>query len=148
MHFLCLFFLIDPELIYKELCFSAILRNNPLNIISEYGFIRNNEGVEDLSGTMKINIGLLRRAFDNLYSNITKYAAKSEPVSIWYYRENNRIVLILKNTIVSGHDRIESTNIGINTCHRVMKMHGGSFDTEEKDSCYCVRLSLPVYDKS
>ena len=44
MYFLCLVFLIDPELIYKELCFSAILRNNPLNIISEYGFIRNNEG--------------------------------------------------------------------------------------------------------
>ena len=52
----------------------------------------------------------------------------------------NRVVLILKNAVVSGHDRIESTNIGINTCRRIIRMHGGSFDTEEVDSCYCVRL--------
>ena len=120
----------------------------------EYAFVLESNGftVEcnfgELSGTMEINIGLLRRAFDNLYSNITKYAAKSEPVSIRYYRENNRVVLILKNAVVSGHDRIESTNIGINTCRRIIRMHGGSFDTEEVDSCYCVRLSLPVYDIS
>ena len=53
----------------------------------EYAFVLESNGftVEcnfgELSGTMEINIGLLRRAFDNLYSNITKYAAKS--VTLW-----------------------------------------------------------------
>ena len=116
----------------------------------EYAFVLESNGfiVEtdfgELNGTMKINIGLIRRAFDNLYANISKYADKSQPVSIRYFKENNQVILILRNMVASGQECIESTNIGLNTCRRIVDMHSGSFDAEEKQGRYCVRLSLPV----
>ena len=116
----------------------------------EYTFALENHGfaVETafgkLNGTLKINIELLRRAFDNLYSNILKYAEPSKHVQIRYFRENDHVVLILQNTISPSPDRIESTNIGLNTCRRILKMFGGSFETQESERIYRVTLLLPL----
>lgn len=116
----------------------------------EYAFALESHGftVEtdfgELKGILKIHIELLRRAFDNLYANIVKYAEPSEPVLIRYRRETSQVVLTLKNTAISGQDRIESTNIGLNTCHRILKMHGGSFETKECDGSFSAELRLPL----
>ena len=116
----------------------------------EYAFALESHGFvvetafEKLNGSLKTNIELLRRTFDNLYSNILKYAEPSEPVHIRYFRENDQVILILQNTVSPIQDRMESTNIGLNTCRRILKMLGGSFDVQESNNTYCVRLLLPM----
>ena len=116
----------------------------------EYAFALESHGFvvetafEKLNGSLKTNIELLRRTFDNLYSNILKYAEPSEPVQIRYFRENDQVILILQNTVSPIQDRMESTNIGLNTCRRILKMLGGSFDVQESNNTYCVRLLLPM----
>ena len=118
---------------WQEYAFA--LENNGFAVITEFG---------ELDGTLNINIELIRRAFDNLYANIVKYAEPSKPVVIRYYRENSRVVLTLDNTIITGQDRIESTNIGLNTCRRILKMHGGTFETKESSDVFSAELCLPL----
>lgn len=97
-----------------------------------------------LSGIIQVNPDLLRRAFDNLYSNLMKYADPSVPIEIDFHREGEQVHLLLKNGIPSQMDKKESTNIGLNTCKRILKYHNGSFETEVTEKCFCARVCLPI----
>lgn len=98
---------------------------------------------EALCGTIEVNLELLRRAFDNLYANMVKYASPDTPIRIACCRKDGQVVLTLENAISAQRDRKESTNIGLNTCSRILKMHGGSFETEEEDGMFTVRIHMP-----
>ena len=116
----------------------------------EYAFALESHGFTvhtdfgELSGTIEVNLELLRRAFDNLYANLVKYAEQSQPIDIHYYRAEEQVLLIIKNTISSQRDRRESTNIGLNTCRRILKMHRGSFETTEADGVFTAEIRLPL----
>ncbi len=116
----------------------------------EYAFALESHGftVEtdfgQLHGTVEINLELLRRAFDNLYANLVKYAEPSQPVRVMYYREGNQVILKITNAVSKLRNRRESTNIGLNTCRRIFRMHDGCFETLESDGLYTVEIRLPV----
>lgn len=115
----------------------------------EYAFTLESHGfaVEtefgELGGNVAINLELLRRAFDNLYANLVKYADPSKPIQIAYRREDGQVLLTLANTVSSQRDCRESTNIGLNTCRRIMKMLGGSFEADESDGIFTTKLRIP-----
>jgi signal transduction histidine kinase len=115
----------------------------------EYAFTLESHGfaVEmdfgELGGKVAVNLELLRRAFDNLYANLVKYAEPSKPVQIACHREDDQVLLTISNAVSSQRDNRESTNIGLNTCRRIMKMLGGSFETNEADGVFTVKLRLP-----
>ncbi len=119
----------------------------------EYAFALESHGFTvgtdfgELHGTVEINLELLRRAFDNLYANLLKYADPSQPVRIVYHRDGDQVRLTVTNTVSALRDHRESTNIGLNTCRRIMRMHNGSFDTEENGGVFSVDLRLPLYDE-
>lgn len=116
----------------------------------EYAFSLENRGFvvryefEELKGTLRVNMELLRRAFDNLYSNLLKYADPSQPIEISYCHKNGQVQLTLLNHISPQRDKRESTNIGLSTCRRVLQYHGGSFETAEQDSVFRVTVILPL----
>ena len=97
-----------------------------------------------LDGNVAVNLELLRRAFDNLYANLVKYAEPSQPIHIRYRREAGTVVLTIMNTVSSQRDRRESTNIGLNTCRRIMRMLGGSFEAKDADGFFSVELRFPL----
>ena len=116
----------------------------------EYAFTLESHGftVEtdfgQLHGTVEINLELLRRAFDNLYANLVKYAEPCKPIRIAYHREGNQVLLTITNTVSALRNRQESTNIGLNTCRRIFRMHDGCFETLESDGLFTVEIRLPV----
>ena len=116
----------------------------------EYAFSLENNGYtvhcafEELQGTLRVNMELLRRAFDNLYSNLLKYADPTQPIEISYGRKDGQVRLTLRNHISPQRDKRESTNIGLSTCRRVLQYHGGSFETKEDDGIFQVDLALPL----
>ena len=120
----------------------------------EYAFALESHGfaVEtdfgELGGSVVVNLDLLRRAFDNLYANLVKYAEPSQPVTIGYRREDETVVLTLTNTVSSQRESRESTNIGLNTCRRIMRMLGGSFETNEIAGVFTADLRLPFSDNN
>lgn len=118
---------------WQEYAFA--LESNDFSVQTEF---------EELCGSVEVNTELLRRAFDNLYANIVKYADPSEPVHIRYFRKEQLIVIILQNGFSVSDNRIESTNIGLNTCRRILKMHNGSFETTETDGIFTAEVHLPI----
>ncbi|MBE6909895.1 MAG: HAMP domain-containing histidine kinase [Ruminococcaceae bacterium] len=120
------------------------------NIWSEYAFSLESKGFTVhtdfgvLEGSLMVNIDLLRRAFDNLYSNLLKYADPAQPVDIVSKQDGGRAVLELKNHVSPQRDAKESTNIGLNTCRRILEYHGGAYACAEADGVYTVCLSLPL----
>lgn len=116
----------------------------------EYAFSLESKGLtvktefEPLNGSLRVSVDLLRRAFDNLYSNILKYADPGRPVEITCRREGEQAKMILVNHISPQRSVQESTNIGLNTCRRILRYHGGSFETAEADGVFRVELTLPL----
>lgn len=98
-----------------------------------------------LHGTIQANLDLLRRAFDNLYSNLMKYADISVPIEISFHRDHDQVCLTLKNGIPDKVDKKESTNIGLNTCKRILKYHNGTFETQVTPDTFLVIVCLPIH---
>lgn len=101
-------------------------------------------GFQELHGMVKVNIELLRRAFDNLYANLVKYAEPSQPIRISYHRDGNQVHITITNTVSVLRDHRDSTNIGLNTCRRILKMHDGDFETLESDGLFTVKIRFPI----
>ena len=120
----------------------------------EYAFALESRGyvihltLEELNGRISVNLELLQRAFDNVYANLLKYADSSEPIEIICHRENSRICLHVSNAISKQVNKRQSTNIGLDTCRRILSMHNGSFDADERDGRFEVSVSLPVSAKT
>ncbi len=131
----------DMELIEAD----ALLRQS----WGEYSFSLESEGFavqtefNKLHGRLMVNTELLRRAFDNLYSNLLKYADPNSPIFIRFQQEHQQVVLSIANTIRQNQGR-ESTNIGLNTCQRILHYHEGVFQTREEDGQFLVFIHLPL----
>lgn len=121
---------------------------------SEYSFSLESSGfsVESdfgaLNGNMQVNLELLRRAFDNLFSNLLKYADPNYPITLSFHRQDEQVQLTLCNHISPQRNSRESTNIGLNTCCRIIQYHGGSFSSTEENGIFQVNISLPLQDIS
>ena len=116
----------------------------------EYAFTLESEGFTvnldemPLTGLVSVNLPLLRRAFDNVYSNLLKYADPDRHISISLRRIGEEASITVTNAVSPQRDRRESTNIGLNTCRRVFRLHGGGFETTEEDGTFTVRMALPL----
>lgn len=115
----------------------------------EYAFALESHGFtietdfNELSGSVVANLELLRRAFDNLYANLVKYAEPSAIIRIAYRREAGEALLTIANVVSSQRESKESTNIGLNTCRRIMRMLGGSFEAKETEGIFTAEVRLP-----
>ena len=118
---------------WQEYAFA--LESNGFTVETDFG---------ELRGNVEINLELLRRAFDNLYANLVKYAEASCPIYISYQRENDYIVLVITNTVAAQRDQKESTNIGLNTCRRILRMLDGYFETKKSDYIFTTEIRLPL----
>ena len=70
---------------------------------------------------VKVNVSSLRRLFDNLFSNILKYAGKDFPVEVCATYSENRIEILFRNTIWKEAKQRESTKIGVKTCRKLTR---------------------------
>lgn len=120
----------------------------------EYAFSLKGQGFTvqtdfgQLDGEINVNTDMLHRAFDNLYSNLLKYAAPEKPVEISFHREDKQAVVSISNAIRDLRSSRESTNIGLNTCQRIIQYHGGTFATQKKKGLFHVEIQLPLVEKS
>ena len=88
----------------------------------------------------------LKRVFDNIVSNIKKYADKAHPVVFIGELKEDRLCITVSNRIARSMDRAESTKIGLRTCEKIMQAMKGSFTVNQDAEHFAVELSLPVKD--
>lgn len=120
------------------------------HLLGEYAFSLESHGFlveqsfEPLDGQIQVNLELLRRMFDNLYANLLKYADAACPVEFSYRRRGEQVCITLSNHISPKRDKKQSTNIGLNTCVKILRCHGGSFSYQEMGELFLVEVRLPL----
>ena len=90
----------------------------------------------------------LKRVFDNLLSNLRKYADKSRPVMILSALEDGWLSVCVSNYVARSMNRVESTKIGIRTCEKIMAGMGGRFEIRSDEEHFAAELRLPAIENS
>lgn len=120
-------------------------------IISEKVFLLGEQGyridvmrTEDIPKTLTVmtDAPKLMRIAENIFSNITKYADKSHPVSISTVYANDQVTVTIVNKTLQNTEMVESNGIGLKTCYKLAELIGISFSAEESDGIFTVRLAI------
>ena len=98
----------------------------------------------ELHGKLRVDVGHIRRIFDNLYSNVCKYADPERPVNALIEGEQDKLTVYLSNYVRQRADRVESNRIGLQTCEKLVKAMGGSFGTCRDQQSFSAEISLPL----
>ena len=91
-----------------------------------------------------IHVRYMQRVLNNILSNLNKYADKAAPIEIIANKEQNYLVLRIRNKVKENLDKHESTNIGLITCERIMRLQHGEFKSYEVEGEFTVKLVIPL----
>lgn len=100
--------------------------------------------ISDVSSELSVNVILIHRLFDNLFSNLLKYADLSKDIYVEYYLENSYLIISVKNYKKLGENKHFSTKIGLNNCRAIMEKHNGQMMLFESDKTFKVELHFPI----
>ena len=100
---------------------------------------------DPITGSLQVDLGHFRRIFDNLFSNVRKYADPSCPVTITCRCDREELTVTICNRIRQDANRGESNRIGLQTCHKLVAAMGGEFNQSRTKETFTVEVLLPVY---
>ena len=95
-----------------------------------------------------VDIHAMRRIFDNLASNVSKYADPAEAVHISAQLESGaggkagRMTIRQENHIGRDLPAAESRGIGLDSIRRIAAMHGGDAETIEENGIFSIDISV------
>ncbi len=93
---------------------------------------------------VKVNVSSLRRLFDNLFSNILKYASKDAPVRVSAVYDNGKAEILFQNKISKDAKQREGTGIGVKTCKKICEDMRGTFSAREEGGSYITLITFPI----
>jgi len=90
----------------------------------------------------RFDVREMRRVFDNLISNVQKYADSAEPVILRVALDENGLVITQRNTPKAEPLRAEGYRMGILSIRRIAQNYGGSVSVTQTESCFEITLTL------
>lgn len=91
-----------------------------------------------------VDVMLLKRIFDNIFSNINKYADLHKPVKAVVKLKGDYILIRFKNDVNKNNKHVESTKIGIKTCARLCEAMNMSYSYSSENGVYKTEMTIPV----
>ena len=86
------------------------------------------------------------RVFDNLFSNLKKYADPAIPVRVQAEDQPDAMTIIFENKTRPTPDRTDSHGLGVPTVRELMKRSGGTLEVSlSEGDRYTSRLTFPKY---
>lgn len=117
--------------------------------VGEYVFELESSGflveahLPEIHCTVAIEPQLLRRVFDNLYSNLLKYADRTAPVQVGYEVEEHRLLVRIANRTSAQATAAESTGVGLRSCEKAMQLQNGGFEVRQEGEQFSAVFWLP-----
>ena len=95
-------------------------------------------------GYVNVDISSLRRVFDNIFTNITKYGDMDKPVITEVFCSDDKINIHVENSIPEIAKKVESTRLGLKTCEKLCINMNASFRYEESQEAFKVFMEFPM----
>lgn len=119
-------------------------------MIADYAFALNDRGFsleykgirQDLN--ICIDVSYIHRVFDNIFSNIIKYADADKPIEITSICDDDFIIIKILNYKSRQVNQQQGTNIGIETCQSIMQQHNGAFDIISENDKFINIIKLKI----
>lgn len=84
----------------------------------------------------------LQRIFDNLISNIQKYAAPDKPVLLAISAENGQLNIRQENAVRKLDASSEGYQIGLKSIRRIAQNYGGRVEVRQDDAMFMISIIL------
>lgn len=102
--------------------------------------------ISDITSRLQVNVHLIQSIFENLFSNLNKYADLRQEIRVRYYLDGNQLFVSLENAKRTEQNvNHASTKIGLSNCKAIMEKHHGSLMVEETEENFRVTLCFPVF---
>lgn len=88
------------------------------------------------------DINELQRIFDNLISNIQKYADPTEAVVLKIETDKGNLVITQRNKILQEPKDVESNKIGLASIKRIVHNYGGKMETASEEEIFEIIITL------
>lgn len=96
----------------------------------------------------RLHIEDIRRAFDNIFSNLRKYADPQLPIIITIESKQEWLCVTIENHKRKCPADAVSHKIGLMTVKTLVERNGGSVDIEQNVTRFSIRISLPQTESS
>lgn len=93
---------------------------------------------------MQVECSIVQRIFDNLLSNIRRYADPAFPIQLKSTTQAGEMVLTIDNHVRRSSEMLESTGLGLKACEKMLLLHRGQFVHQRQNDIYTVRLQFPL----
>lgn len=131
----------DGNIIFQQLLYEHVfdLKNMGFNVETDF---------MEQSFMINADIHYLKRLFDNLFSNIEKYARPGGKVNIISKAADNGLFISIANEVRNDSGVVESTNIGLKSCKKIVEQMNGSFEVNKNEECFKVCITIPIENES
>lgn len=133
----------NPEEFDAAMLLGQILMEQELNL-HQQGFAVEQKPPEEISGILRVDLSHLRRVFDNLFSNVAKYADPGYPVVLSLSVAGEDLTVSITNHVARRDNRPESNGIGLKTCQKLIQAMGGEFSTFRQKDTFTAEVCLPL----
>ena len=92
------------------------------------------------SGTFDVRE--LQRIFDNLISNVQKYADPASPVKLFVSLENSRVLIQQENAFRKLDKPVDGYQIGLKSIRRIAQNYGGLVEVQQDGITFSIKITL------
>jgi signal transduction histidine kinase len=100
--------------------------------------------ISDVNCKLFLNVNMIHRVFENIFSNIKKYADLRFPVTVEYKKDSNELMVFFTNH-KKAEEKKSGTQIGLKSCKYILNLHHGKLKIEEKEDYFSIAIYLPIY---
>jgi len=100
--------------------------------------------VPEMTGTFESDKTMLKRVFNNLFSNILKYGDKKKPVVVSGEDGSGRLIVRITNYVKKEHAHTGGNNIGLKTVRKIMCRLNGELRVSQGEEVFTAELEFRV----